>query len=148
LDHSSRGASCHVLMSRTRETVTLRFPLVYPREYGGGWLAEISNAPRPEFLQKFLSTVFFFVSLFCHFALCIYPIPQFSILQVASLWKRIALRELAGCLIFFPVSYCLPNPTIDKEQSKNTFQSRFFFLEFSQLLFWSSQCCEGGEFDS
>jgi hypothetical protein len=57
-DHSSVGASCHVLRSGTRETETLRFPLVYPREYGGGWLAKPSNAPRLEFLQKFLSTVF------------------------------------------------------------------------------------------
>jgi hypothetical protein len=62
-DQSSAGASCHVLRSETRETVTMSFPSVYPREYGGGRLDEPSSAPRLEFLQKFLSTVFFFALL-------------------------------------------------------------------------------------
>jgi hypothetical protein len=62
-DQSSAGASCHVLRSETRETVTLRFPSVHPREYEGGWLAEPPSAPRLEFLQKFLSTVFFLAIL-------------------------------------------------------------------------------------
>jgi len=58
-DHSSIGASCYVLRSETRETVTLRFPLVHPREYGGEWLIETSSASRLEFLEKLLSAVFF-----------------------------------------------------------------------------------------
>jgi hypothetical protein len=62
-DHSSVGTSCHILRSGTRETLTLMFPLVYPREYGGAWLAEPSSAPRLEFLQKFLTTVFFLYPL-------------------------------------------------------------------------------------
>jgi hypothetical protein len=55
-------------------------------------------------------------------------------LQVASLWKRNALRELAGCLIFFPVSYCLLNPTRDKEETKNTFHSRFSSFVFTTVV--------------
>lgn len=57
-DYNSSGATCHVLRSGTRETVTVRFPLLYPREFGGGLLAEPSSAPSLEFLLKFLSTIF------------------------------------------------------------------------------------------
>ena len=107
---------------------------MYTRKYGWGWLAAPSSVCRLEFLQKFLSSVFL-QPFSCPFTPSIYPIPYFSILQVVSLWKRIVLRGLAGCLIFFPVSYCLLNPTRDKEETKNTFQFRIFFLSFHNSWF-------------
>jgi len=80
-DHSSVGASCHVLRSGTRETVTLSFPSVYPREYGGGWLAKPSNATRLEFLQKFLSTIFFCIPFL---PLCPLYLPYSIVFHLAS----------------------------------------------------------------
>jgi hypothetical protein len=66
---------------------------------------------------------------------------------VDSVRKGVSRREwaLALSLIFFPVSYCLLNPEIEKrkkgkmykeQEKENAFQFQFF-PGFSQLLAWS-----------